>query len=68
MTTDSVQELIIFDNKSGCGMVDRVPAFQSDISGSILSKVRNVNFYPGTVCVSFVFCTVLSLAMALTFC
>ena len=36
--------------------------------GSIPGGVRNFNSYPGIGCVSFVFCTVLSPAEALTLC
>ena len=48
------------------GVVGRVPAFQPNGPGSIPGGVRNFNFCPGIGCVSFVFCTVLSPAEALT--
>ena len=50
------------------GVVGRVSAFHPRGKVSITGAVRNVNFYPGTGCVSFVFCPVLSLTVALTFC
>ena len=50
------------------GVVGRVPAFQPCNPGSIPGGVRNLNPYPGIVCVSFVFCPVLSPAEALTLC
>ena len=37
------------------GMVGRVPAFQPGSLGSIPGWVRNFNFCPGIVCVSFVY-------------
>ena len=42
--------------------------FQLGGSDSSPRVVRNFNIYPGTECVSSVFCPVLSLAVALTFC
>ena len=50
------------------GVVGRVPTFQPGYPGSITCAVRNVHFYPGTGCVSFVFSSVLSLAVALALC
>ena len=49
-------------------MVDRVPAFQPGGLGSIPGGEKNINFYPGTGCVFFVFCPMLPLPEALTFC
>ena len=52
-----------------CGVVGRIPAFQLCAPGSIPGGVRDFNLYPGTGCVYFyLFCLVLSLAVALSFC
>ena len=45
-----------------------IPAVQPGGPGSIIDGVRQFNLYPGIWYVSFVFCPVLSLAVALTFC
>ena len=48
------------------GVVGGVPAFQTGGPGSIPGGVRNFYFYHVLGCMSFVFCPVLSLALALT--
>ena len=40
------------------GMVGRISAFQLGGQGSIPGGVKDFNLYPGTECVSFVFCPV----------
>ena len=50
------------------GVVGRVPAFQPGDPGSIPGGVRNFNFCSGIGCVSFVFCPVVSPAVALALC
>ena len=47
------------------GVAGNVPAFQLCGPGSVPGGVKNFNFYPGTGCVSFVFCPELSLAVVL---
>ena len=56
------------DNVPRRGVVGRVTAFQLGGPKSILRDVGDLNLYPRTGCVSFVFCPVLSVAVALTFC
>ena len=46
-------------------VVSRIPAFQPCGLGLIPSGVRNFNFCPGTGCMSFGFCPVLPLVVAL---
>ena len=43
-----------------CDLVGRIPAIEPGGPGSIPGGVRDFNFYPGTGCVSFAFCPVLS--------
>ena len=50
------------------GVVGRILAFQPGGQGSIPGGFRNFNFYSGTGCVPFVFCSVWSIAVALTLC
>ena len=50
------------------GVVRRVPAFQLGGLGKIPGEVRIFNLFPEIGCVSFVFCPVLPLAVALTLC
>ena len=51
-----------------CGIVGRVPVFQPGRLGLVPGRIKNFNLYPGTGCVSFVFCPVLFLAVAPTLC
>ena len=48
------------------GVVGKIPAFQPGGPGLIPDWVKNFNFYSGSGCVSFVFCPMLSPAVALT--
>ena len=48
------------------GVVNRVLASQPGSPGSISSRIRIFYFYPGTGCLFFVFCPVLSPAVVLT--
>ena len=50
------------------GVVGRVPAFNPGGPGLIPGGVGYFNFYPETGYVSFVFCPVLSTAVALILC
>ena len=45
-----------------------VPTFQPDRPSLILGGVWDFSIYPGIRCVPFLFCTLLSLPVALTFC
>ena len=49
-----------------CGVIGRIPAFKPSGLSSIPGEVKNFNSDPETRCVSFVFCPVLSLTVALT--
>ena len=73
LDSSSEHKLLLFQGSARLyirrrGVVGRVPAFQPGGPGSIPGEVRNINFCPGIVCVSFVFCPVLSSAEALTLC
>ena len=59
--------LFIVKSILSIGVVVGVTAFQLGGPCSIPGGVRNFKFYPGTGCVSFVFCPVLSPPVALTF-
>ena len=53
-----------FTNFRSLNVVDRVPAFQPGGPHFIPGEVRDSNLYPGTGCMPFVFCPVLSLEQA----